>query len=191
MTTSPDRVPAAELSVGSHLGPDVGVCLMEAVSRFAGLPWSDGPACTHPLVAHLARLVNDASSDEGRQRLAAFVPRLAAAAGDDAGYARVAKACAEAAWTWHRSLLLAHLVRLADGQLRRNVTGQEAGWSASAVLASRLYRRGPAYRTVEVSVAATRVLQGRERDRALADLLRGALAGVAVAASGQARTAVG
>lgn len=189
MTRSPDRMPAAELSVGSHLDPDVGVCLMEAVSRFAGLPWSDEPACTHPLVAHLARLANDVSSDAGRQQLVAFVPRLAAARGDDAGYARVAKACAEAAWGWHRSLLLAHLIRLADGQIRRDLTGREVGWTPAAVLAGRLYRRGPAYRTVEVAVAATRVLQGRERDRALVDLLEGALAGVAVAE--QARVAAG
>jgi len=164
---------------------------MEAVSRFAGLPWSDEPACTHPLVAHLARLANDASADAGRQQLVAFVPRLAAAAGDDAGYARVAKGCAEAAWDWHRSLLLAHLIRLADGQLRRDVTAREVGWSRSAVLASRLYRRGPAFRTVEVSVAATRATQGRERERALVDLLEAALAGVPVAVPAQAPTAVG
>jgi hypothetical protein len=36
-------------------------CLMEAVAQHTGQPWSDHPSCSHPLVAHVARLVNDAS----------------------------------------------------------------------------------------------------------------------------------
>ena len=131
MTSSPEltgrAAVSARLCVGSHLGPEDGVCLMEAVSGFVGLPWSDEPVCTHPLVAHLARLVNDASSDDGRQRLARFVPRLATAGGDETTYAHVAGACAEVASRWRRSLLLAHLSRLADAELRREATGREVG----------------------------------------------------------------
>jgi len=174
---TPSRDVPAKLSVGSHLAPEDGVCLMEAVSDFAGLPWSDEPACTHPLVAHLARLVNDASSDDGRSRLAAFVPRLAAAAGDETTYARVPRVCAEVALRWRRSLLLAHLGRLADAEIRREVTARGLGRPRSTLLASRVYRRGPAYRTVEAAVASARVFRGEERDRALADLLDAVLAG--------------
>jgi hypothetical protein len=61
--------PVQVFSVGAHLVPADGACLMEAVSQAAGEPWSDTPACTHPLLSHLARLVNDASSDQGRQEL--------------------------------------------------------------------------------------------------------------------------
>lgn len=180
MTSSPEltgrAAVSARLCVGSHLGPEDGVCLMEAVSGFVGLPWSDEPVCTHPLVAHLARLVNDASSDDGRQRLARFVPRLATAGGDETTYPHVAGACAEVASHWRRSLLLAHLSRLADAELRREATGREVGWTSSTLLASRLYRRGPAFRTVESAVGAARVFRGLERDRALADLLETVLA---------------
>ena len=194
MTSSPEltgraAVPA-RLSRGSHLGPEDGVCLMEAVSHFMGLPWSDEPVCTHPLVAHLARLVNDASSDGGRQRLARFVPRLASAGGDGTTYARVAGVCAEVASRWRRSLLLRHLSRLADAELRREATGREAGWTSWMLLASRLYRRGPAFRTVEAAVDATRAFRGLERDRALAELLETVLASHAGTGSARPGTAV-
>jgi hypothetical protein len=49
---------------------------MEFASYLAGERWTDHPRCTHPLVAVVARLVNDHSSDEGRQRLAPLVPSV-------------------------------------------------------------------------------------------------------------------
>ena len=39
---------------------------MEMVSYSGRGAWSDHPACTHPLLAALARLVNDHTSDAGR-----------------------------------------------------------------------------------------------------------------------------
>lgn len=56
---------------------------MEYVSLLAGLPFSDAPACTHPLVAQIARVANDVSTDASRGRLAHLAPALAAAAGAD------------------------------------------------------------------------------------------------------------
>lgn len=47
---------------------------MELASYLAGERWSDHPACTHPLLASLARLVNDHTSDERRNDLARLVP---------------------------------------------------------------------------------------------------------------------
>jgi hypothetical protein len=49
---------------------------MEYASYLAGERWSDHPRCTHPLVAVVARLVNDHTSDEYRQRLAPLVPSV-------------------------------------------------------------------------------------------------------------------
>jgi hypothetical protein len=42
---------------------------MEFASLLAGERWSDHPACTHPLLAAVARHVNDHTSDAGRPRL--------------------------------------------------------------------------------------------------------------------------
>jgi hypothetical protein len=55
---------------------------MEMASVLAGEPWSDRPRCTHPLLAHLARLVNDCTSDAGRGRLAPHVPSVVGVRGD-------------------------------------------------------------------------------------------------------------
>lgn len=49
---------------------------MEFASYLAGEKWSDHPACTHPSLAALARLVNDWTSDTNRSRLATLVPSV-------------------------------------------------------------------------------------------------------------------
>jgi hypothetical protein len=72
LATVPDMVPV--LSRGKHRHPRKGACFMELASFVAGERWSDHPACTHPLLASLARLVNDATSDAGRGRLAPLIP---------------------------------------------------------------------------------------------------------------------
>lgn len=56
---------------------------MEYTSFLAGQKWSDHPACTHPLLAELARQVNDFSSDEARQALLELVPDLIGSDGTD------------------------------------------------------------------------------------------------------------
>jgi hypothetical protein len=57
--------------------------LMELVSYIAGERWSDHPACTHPVLAALARHVNDSMSDEARPRLAVLVPSMIGLTGND------------------------------------------------------------------------------------------------------------
>jgi hypothetical protein len=71
---TPDLVP--QLSRGKHRNPRKGACFMELASYLAGERWSDHPACTHPLLASLARLVNDHTSDERRNDLARLVPSV-------------------------------------------------------------------------------------------------------------------
>ena len=56
---------------------------MELASLLAGERWSDHPACTHPLLAAVARHVNDHTSDAGRQRLAELIPSVIGLTGDD------------------------------------------------------------------------------------------------------------
>ena len=70
----PEMLPV--LSRGKHRNPRRGACFMEMASYLAGERWSDHPACTHPLLAHLARLVNDCTSDEARPRLAVLIPSV-------------------------------------------------------------------------------------------------------------------
>ncbi|MFH5823592.1 hypothetical protein [Georgenia sp. AZ-5] len=70
----PDMLPM--LSRGKHRNPRRGACFMELASFLAGERWSDRPACTHPLLAHLARLVNDCTSDRARPQLAPLIPSV-------------------------------------------------------------------------------------------------------------------
>jgi hypothetical protein len=71
------------LSRGKHRNPRKGACFMEFASYLAGERWSDHPACTHPLLASVARHVNDFSTDAGRSRLAPLVPSVIGLNGDD------------------------------------------------------------------------------------------------------------
>lgn len=68
----PDVVPV--LSSGKHRNPRKGACFMEMASYLAGEKWSDHPACTHPLLASLARLINDSLTDQDRPRIVGLVP---------------------------------------------------------------------------------------------------------------------
>jgi hypothetical protein len=77
----PDMLPV--LSRGKHRNPRKGACFMELASYLAGERWSDHPACTHPLLAAIARLVNDHTSDKGRRRLAELIPSVIELTGDD------------------------------------------------------------------------------------------------------------
>ena len=64
------------LSRGKHRSPRKGACFMEFASLLAGERWSDHPACTHPLLAAVARHVNDYTSDAGRSRLVELIPSV-------------------------------------------------------------------------------------------------------------------
>lgn len=77
----PDILPV--LSRGKHRNPRKGACFMELASFLAGERWSDHPACTHPLLAALARHVNDLTGDAARSRLAPLIPSVIGLASDD------------------------------------------------------------------------------------------------------------
>jgi hypothetical protein len=168
------------LTAAAHLVPEDGTCLMEAVSA-AGLSWSDSPSCTHPLMAHLARMVNDASTDAGRQALLGLIPGLASAGSDDAARASasLATACTEYALQIRPTPLLAHLHHVATTELRQEqrASARRARPWVSAVR-RRVFLRGPGARAVEQSVRACTRLPTAERDAALLSLLQLGLAAV-------------
>jgi hypothetical protein len=78
---APELLPI--LARGHHRRPSKGACFMELASYLAGEKWSDHPQCTHPLMASLARSVNDCTSDAGRSRLAVLIPSVIGLTGDD------------------------------------------------------------------------------------------------------------
>ena len=79
--TTPDSMPV--LSRGKHRNPRRGACFMEMASFLAGERWSDHPACTHPLLADLARLVNDSVTDRLRPLLIPLIPSVIGLTSDD------------------------------------------------------------------------------------------------------------
>jgi hypothetical protein len=92
----PELIPI--LSRGKHRSPRKGACFMELASYLAGEPWSDHPACTHPLLAAVARDVNDYTSDAGRARLAGLIPSVIGLTGEDLHIdARITLLCARRA----------------------------------------------------------------------------------------------
>ena len=56
---------------------------MEMASFMAGERWSDHPACTHPLLADLARMVNDIVSNRSRSLLVPMIPSVIGLTSDD------------------------------------------------------------------------------------------------------------
>ena len=79
--TTPELIPV--LSRGKHRNARRGACFMEMASFLAGERWSDHPSCTHPLLAGLARLVNDTVSDPYRPRLVPLIPSVIGLTSDD------------------------------------------------------------------------------------------------------------
>lgn len=73
-TYVPDGVPV--LSRGRHRSPRKGACFMEMASYLAGEKWSDHPACTHPVLASMARCVNDSLDEATRQQLTPLIPEV-------------------------------------------------------------------------------------------------------------------
>jgi hypothetical protein len=119
------------LSRGKHRNPRRGACFMELASYLAGERWSDHPACTHPLLAALARDVNDYTSDAARGRLAGLIPSVIGLTGDDLHIdARVALVCARMALpvaAAGRQQVLAVSVLVCERVLG-NLDGRPAGW---------------------------------------------------------------
>jgi len=106
--STPDYLP--RLGAGRHRTPRRGACFMEFASFLAGERWSDHPACTDPVLAALARAVNDLVSDSRRQELVHDVPRVIGLTGSATDTLRVAASaaiCALPVSSMHRQHALA------------------------------------------------------------------------------------
>jgi hypothetical protein len=170
----PDGLP--QLQAGAHRTAQQGACLMEYVSVLAGTGFGDHPRCTDPTLAALARLVNDACSDEGRPALARFAPALVATppAGPE-GTAAVALAAVDAACTAAGEP--AGLVRLRRRAERRLELVTGSGTRAGlARWMDPLHRLGPARNRIGVAVARMGALPDGRRDPALLAILAAAVA---------------
>jgi hypothetical protein len=136
-TDPPELVPL--LSRGKHRNPRRGACFMELASYLAGERWSDHPACTHPLLAAVARDVNDYTSDAGRGQLAGLIPSVIGLTGDDLHIdARIALACARLALpvvAVRRQRALAVSVLVAERVLA-SLDGRPDGWLTEPSLAA-------------------------------------------------------
>jgi len=115
----PELVPI--LSRGKHRSPRKGACFMEMASYLAGERWSDHPRCTHPLLASVARLVNDLTSDGARRRLVELIPSvIGLTTTDPRADVRIALRCATMALpiaSAERQNVLAVSVLAAEGTL--------------------------------------------------------------------------
>ena len=150
----------------AHLDPSSGGCLMEIVSVLAGERFSDAPRCTHPVLALVARLVNDVIGDPAT--LLPLAPSLVGVYPTDRRVtAAVVARCAAAA------LAVAPGRRRVRADLRRALHRHDR-LAASPARRYRvldvLYLRGPATHAV---ARAVRVLSDHARypDAALRELL--------------------
>lgn len=163
--------PPAGLRPYAHLSPENGMCLMEYVSTLAGAPFSDNPAGVHPLLASLARAVNDATSDRARSGLLDLAPALLAAPsptapGVDAG---IELLCLEAVCATSTA---GRHTKWRARRRRRAVMRRPVPRPAGAGAVSRWVRlHGPGRRSTEAAVRALAGLSTAEADRALYRLL--------------------
>jgi hypothetical protein len=90
-TLVPDRVAALDtiiLAYGSHKSWDDGACAMEVVAWLAGEGITDAPACASGVLRLYTILLNDRWSDQARQALKPFLPRMVGTADDGQDEAR-------------------------------------------------------------------------------------------------------
>lgn len=170
----------------------------------AGERWSDAPRCTHPVLARLARLVNDATSDAARHVLARHAPSLAGLVGDRSWDAELALLAATTALPvaapWHQRPLAGALltadaaVAEVPGVLRRTTRAaldtapDAARWAADYTAGLTRTRRVDAEAVVEFAVLSIARSGAPDVDARLAALLADEIALAERLAGRSART---
>ncbi len=196
MSTPPAFLPV--LSSGSHRSPRRGACFMEFASLLAGERWSDHPRCTHPVLAALARSVNDCTSDDARPQLAPLIPAVIGTADDDPripprlamlscrtalpyaqGQARLVLAVALLSAQRFLAREEGRDLDLSAGLRELRMSGQEAAWAEAFLRglrpSRRYYLRRGARRAVEYAAFVMASTPGPATDEALRGLLAAAI----------------
>lgn len=191
MVRTPTSLPI--LAAGRHRSPRRGACLMEYTSVLAGERFSDAPRCTDPVLAAVARAVNDYSSDASRQRIAPYAGDLTSAhgAGDDVQRG-IVRRCLLTALRFAEGSRR-HVVLVALLGLDRASAGASRGWDDSMLsLDSELALLGGDGRVVEASsyVAELPVTVDEHSRRALGVSVEVAVATIAQSAGAAADDAL-
>ncbi|MFE6411114.1 hypothetical protein ACFVOR_29770 [Streptomyces sp. NPDC057837] len=158
----------------AHLHPDDGACLMEAASLLSGDRFTDDPAGTHPVLAALARAVDDSVGDATRLALWPLAAELADARPADRAFAPllVGSTVGAALRVRPASRRLARREAACRRRAERLARSPAAGLAGR--LSDALWWRGPGHRCLEHAV---RVLStAPDADRRLSGLLRWAVA---------------
>jgi len=177
--SAPDYLP--RLGAGRHRSARRGACFMEFASYLAGERWSDHPACTDPVLAALARAVNDLVGDHRRQELLRDVPRVIGLKGGPAETLRVAASAAASALpvsSMHRQHALTVGLRAAMSAL--DALGVDAPELRARAEAAYLSAPGSVAWVERHSEFNARIPPGRE-ERAGLEIVRVAACGIAEA----------
>ncbi|CAL9651920.1 hypothetical protein SUDANB108_06667 [Streptomyces sp. enrichment culture] len=158
----------------AHLHPDDGACLMEAASLLSGDRFTDDPAGTHPVLAALARAVDDSVGDTTRLALWPLAAELADARPADRAFAPllVGSTVGAALRVRPASRRLARREAACRRRAERLARSPAAGLAGR--LSDALWWRGPGHRCLEHAVRVLRTAP--DADRRLSGLLRCAVA---------------
>jgi hypothetical protein len=112
---------------------------MEYVALLAGEEWTDSPACTHPVLARMAQVVNDRLSDDRRHELVPMIGRLFGTAESGTSHERRVLSVRLACWCARQVLHLApdravaeRAIETAEAWTRGEATKQECRAAAYA-----------------------------------------------------------
>ncbi len=161
--------PRAVLSRGRHRTPAQGLCLMELTALLSGTAHTDRPVTAHPVLAAIARVTNDASSDAARAQLLPLAARLLDTRTQDPAVALtlVAISC-ETALAATPLPLWAPRLRRGLRQAQRRLSSLRTGTTVTTLTAREIRR---AERTATLAAASLAFAPTADRDAVLRDLL--------------------
>ncbi|GAB2864484.1 hypothetical protein GCM10027074_34780 [Streptomyces deserti] len=167
----PDGLPAPGRF--SHLHPDDGACLMETASLLATGRFTDSPPGTHPVLAALARAVNDAVDDPTRRTLWPLAADLADADPADRAYGPLLVGMAVDAARRVRPASLRLKRRSAACHARARRLAHTRTPTTPARVADLLWWHGPGHHHLEHALRV--LLTAPDADQRLSRLLRQAV----------------
>lgn len=152
---------------------------MQMVSYLAGESWSDSPACTHPVLARMAQVVNDRLPDDDRHLLVPLIGRLFGTGETGTAHERKVLSVQLAVWCGRQVLPLVReadraacerALDTAEAWTRGEATEQEcrtaAAYAATAAAYAASYATAAAYAAASAAASATAVAATAATDAA-------------------------